>query len=110
MKRIIGILGFSLLLVVCSVSELHAQGRLLRRLKEEVEKKAEEEIFGERETPANVPATEETNRQLPSNTRAGGLDTAAPDVDLSISNAESAYASKDYKNTKAALREALWGV
>ena len=110
MKKYLSIFLFvSLIVMGCSV-ETYAQGRLLRRLQEEVEKKAEEKIFGESVTPETPRNEQETNRRSTTNTRGGGLEASVPDVNLSIANAGTAFSSKDYKSAKAALRDALWGV
>ena len=110
MKRMIGILGVSFLLLGFCATEVSAQGRLLRRLQEEVEKKAEEEIFKGREPSTNPNEEQQSNRQGTSNTRGGGLEAETPDVNRAIAEAETALASKDLKGAKLALKDAIWGV
>ncbi len=104
-------IGISFLLLMFGISGVHAQGRLLRRIQEEAEKRAVEEIFKGKETEAPAPAeSSEESRRTATNRRGTGLSGTTPDVTQSITNAEASLASSDYKAAKNALREALWGV
>lgn len=111
MKKNFRFIAISFLLLNFCVSGLHAQGRLLRRIQEEAEKRAVEKIFNEKEAGTSTPAEESDGaRRGASNTRGGGLSGTTPDVNQSIANAEASLGANDYKAAKSALREALWGV
>lgn len=106
--RFIAILA---LLLAFGISNVHAQGRILRRIQQEVERKAEEEIFKGRETETTTPGDgSEESRRARTHQRGGGLSEATIDVNQAITDAENAYGDNNYRGTKAALREALKGV
>ncbi len=111
MKRLILTITISLMVVVVGMPELFGQGRLLRRLQEEAEKKAIEEIFGKEKQEESSPSEgNDTRSSSGRNTRGGGLSQTAPDVNLHIGEARTAFAANNYSSTKASLRQALWGV
>lgn len=111
MNKNLRLIGISFLLLMFCMSGVHAQGRLLRRIQEEAEKRAVEEIFKGKETETPAPAeSREESRRTATNRRGTGLSGTTIDVNQSITNAEASLAANDYKNAKNALREALWGV
>ncbi len=111
MKRFIILVGLSMAFLVMGTGTLEAQGRLLRRLKQEAEKKAVEEIFGEEEKEKKKTAEEAADKERsPRNRKGGGLSQKLPDVDQSIDDASAMFASRDYKSSKISLREAIWGI
>ena len=110
MKSIILPLTLTLVLFLSGIGELYSQGRLLRRLQQEAEKKAVEEIFGTKEEEKTESGREAEPRRSGRNTRGGGLSQEAPDVNRSITEAGRNFATSDYTATKAALRDAIWGV
>ncbi len=102
------ILSFVLLLT--GISDAYSQGRLLRRIQEEAEKKAIEEIFGKEEEKPGPSQSEDIDPVTGRNRRGGGLSQSVPDVNLHIDEARSSFVAKNYTSSKAALRQALWGV
>jgi hypothetical protein len=98
------------LLLFAGISEVYSQGRLLRRIQEEAERKAIEEIFGKEEEKAKPSAGDDIDPVTGRNRRGGGLSQTIPDVNLHINEARSSYVSKNYTASKSALRQALWGV
>lgn len=111
MKRLFFIAAFGMLLMHAGITDLYGQGRLLRKIQEEAEKKAIEEIFGKEKEGEGVPAeTPGEASRSGRNTRGGGLSQTVPDVKLHISEAQSSFASNNYSSAKASLRQALWGV
>ncbi|MFO7977251.1 MAG: hypothetical protein R6U64_01215 [Bacteroidales bacterium] len=111
MKRFIILVGLSMAFLIMGTGTLEAQGRLLRRLKQEAEKKAVEEIFGEEEKEKKKAEEEAAaNKSNTRNRKGGGLSQNVPDVDLSIDEAAAMFASHDYKSSKISLREAIWGI
>lgn len=100
----------SALLLMFGMSSVHAQGRLLRRIQEEAEKKAVEEIFKGRESETTPAGESEEARRAAANRRGTGLAGTTTDVNQSIASAEASLSASDYKAAKNALREALWGV
>lgn len=109
MKRHVLLLMFSFTLLFAGVVDSYGQGRLLRKIKEEAEKKAIEEIFGEEEKqqPANAGDAGPSSGR---NTRGGGLSQTVPDVNLHIDEARTSFVAKNYTSSKSSLRQALWGV
>lgn len=108
MKRFI-VFGFlAAFLMHAGFSDLYGQGRLLRRLQEEAEKKAIEEIFGKEEE--NI-SSEEDERSSPARNRRGsGISQEVPDVSLHITEARESFSDSRYSAAKSSLRQALWGV
>jgi len=108
MKKLLLLLGIGFLLLQAGLADLYGQGRLLRRLQDEMERRAVEEIFGKEE---ERPGTHDTgNTSTTRNRRGSGLEQSIPDVGLHIDEARSSYASGSYSPAKSALRQALWGV
>lgn len=95
----------ALMLVYSTMTQ--AQGRFIRRMQEEAERKAVEEIFGKDEK-----GREETEnrRRSPEHRAEGGLIQEAPDVQKAIADASSYFSSRDFKGTRHEIRQALWGV
>jgi hypothetical protein len=110
MKRNLLPIALTFLLFFGGVGELFSQGRLLRRLQQEAEQRAVEEIFGKKEEEKTESTREAEPRRAGRNTRGGGLTQEAPDVDRSMADAGRSFSSRDYTATKAALRDAIWGV
>jgi hypothetical protein len=110
MKRIVFLIGFFAFLQLTFSPEVFAQGRFIRRLQEEAEKKAAEELLRGLGNDKSEEERREESRRLGSHNREGGLSVEAPDVAASIGVAESAYSGKDFRGTKIALRDAIWGV
>jgi len=110
MKKNYRFIVISTLLLLFGVSSVHAQGRLLRRIQEEAEKKAVEEIFKGKESETTPTSESEEARRTATNRRGGGLSEATIDVNQAITDAENAYADNNYRGAKASLREALKGV
>ncbi len=113
MKRVL--LLVMLFLFAAGTSMVYSQGRFIRKIQEKAEDKAIEEIFKEKNPKQNEepqvnqePANDESNtaRQR----KSGGLTQAAPDVVQNIGDAETAYRDQKYTESKAAVRQALWGV
>ncbi len=104
--------GVLLIIFSMLAVSLQAQGRLIRRLQQETEKKIVNEILGEEETKDEKGRTvDDTDDRMSGKNRKGaGLETEAPDVRKSIADAGSFYATKDYIAAKRAVRNALWGV
>jgi len=108
-----------ILSLVCTVIaiNLHAQGRVIRRLQEKTEQKIINEIFGEpsqnqqqeQQTQGtdNRGSNEATGVQ---NRRGTGLSQEAPDVQKNIRDAGEAYQASNYTLAKSSVRNALWGV
>lgn len=93
------------------LSDLFGQGRLIRRLQDEAEKRVIEEIFGkESEEETTRPVSSEPQSGGVQNRRGTGLSQSVPDVNLHIAEASTSFASGRYSSTKASLRQALWGV
>lgn len=110
MKRFI-LFGFlAAILLQAGVSDLHGQGRLLRKLQEEAEKKAIEEIFGKEKEEENRRAEEAEGSSSARNRRGSGISQQVPDVNLHITEARESYSASRYSAAKSALRQALWGV
>ena len=106
---VVGVMAM-MILVFCG-GELFGQGRLLRRIQEEAEKKAIEELFGkEKEGTSTQPETSTPDSRSGRNTRGGGLSQTVPDVNLHIGEASASFAANSYSAAKASLRQALWGV
>lgn len=104
---------FSAVLLLADICSVQAQGRFIRRLQNEAEKKAVEEIFktdsnNDNENSENQ--SESNTRNRSANQRGGGLSQEVPDVNKAINDASSSFSGKDYKATKHSLRQALWGV
>jgi hypothetical protein len=111
MKKILSLTLFAALFMLAETSCLYAQGRVVRRLREEAEKKVIEGLFEtkkeeEKETLKESADTSPAGRHR----RGGGLSQEVPDVNAAIAEAEDAFQVKDFKGTKVALRKALWGV
>jgi len=94
-----------------------AQGSLIRRVKEKTEQKIVDEIFKDNSQQNQNQDTGTTN--APSgqqgssgaqNRRGTGLDQQAPDVLASINEAETAFKSASYIQSKSSVRNALWGI
>lgn len=110
MKRLITLVGLSMAFLIMGTGTLEAQGRLLRRLKQEAEKKAVEEILGEEEEEKKTREEAEERESTTRNRKGGGLSASAIDVNQSIEEASSSFSSGDYKMSKTALRDAIWGI
>lgn len=110
MKRLTCLIGLSLIFLVTGNYQLSAQGRVLRRLQQEIEKKATEEILNKKEEEKETQPGEGDRRENARNRGGGGLVQTAPDVNLAISDASRWYSSGDYKSSKTSIREAIWGV
>jgi hypothetical protein len=110
MKKRSSYLIFSLILLFLGMSDVYSQGRLLRRIQEEAEKKAIEEIFGKEEEKAKQSGGDDIDPVTGRNRRGTGLSQSVPDVALHIDEARSSYVSRNYTASKSALRQALWGV
>jgi hypothetical protein len=108
MKRLIvySILGF--LIFQTGLSDLYGQARLIRRIQQEAEKKAIEEIFGKEEETKS--AADEAGTRTGRNRRGGGLDQEIPDVNKYIAEAGKSFSEKNYTGARSSLRQALWGV
>lgn len=98
------VLAFLLLQIM--VPELYGQARLIRRIQQEAEKKAIEEIFGKEEEAK----TEEAGTRTGRHSRGGGLDQEVPDVNHHITEAGKSFSDKNYTGARSSLRQALWGV
>lgn len=110
MKKLFLLLGIGFLLLQVGLADLYGQGRLLRRLQDEMERRAVEEIFGpEKRNDTSQPGDPGTSPSA-RNRRGSGLEQSIPDVSLHIDEARSSYAAASYSPAKAALRQALWGV
>lgn len=106
MKRFIvySLLGF--LFIQASTSCLFGQSRLIRRVQQEMENRAIEEIFGkEEERKAPDEAESRTRHRM-----GGGLDQELPDVTHHIAIAGESFSAKNYAGARSNLRQALWGV
>lgn len=110
MKRIVFLIGFFAFLQLTFSPEVFSQGRFIRRLQEEAEKKAAEELLRGLGTENPEEENREESRRMGNHNREGGLSVEAPDVAVAIGEAESAYSGKDYRGAKIALRDAIWGV
>lgn len=111
MKRFFLIGIIATMVLSFGAGELFGQTRLLRKIQEEAEKKAIEEIFGKEK--ADEPAQPESpgaESRGGRNTRGGGLSQTVPDVNLHIGEASTSFAANNYSSAKASLRQALWGV
>lgn len=109
MRKIIWLSMITLFFLQAGLSELYGQGRLLRRLQEEAERKAIEEIFG-REQESESRRAEGDDASSARNRRGSGLTQSVPDVNQHIDEAREAYSASRYSSAKAALRQAMWGV
>lgn len=102
---------FSFLFLFATVVDSYGQGRLLRRIQEEAEKKAIEEIFGPEDEKGRQPVEgRDGDSRSSRNVRGSGLSQTVPDVNLHIGEARTSYVAKNYTSSKSALRQALWGV
>ncbi|MFN3556735.1 MAG: hypothetical protein ACK4VN_12285 [Bacteroidales bacterium] len=112
MQTIKYLILFFVVMLLADIGGLQAQGRFIRRLQEEAEKKAVEEIFNRGNQPETSPERSEDPdaRRPASNQSGGGLTQEVPDVNKAISDASASFSSKDYRAAKQALRQALWGV
>ncbi len=109
MSRIVYSVVLTLLFLASDLNPLHAQGRFIRRLQQEVERKAIEEIFEKGKEEAGEAAPAEAYR--PGRHRmGGGLSQEVPDVEQAISDAETSLGSNDFGGSRAALRRAVWGI
>jgi len=110
MKRIVILTGIVALLYITFSPSAYGQGRVLRRLQQEAERKATEEVLRGLGLEDAEEEKREENRRLGPHTRDGGLTADAIDVLKSIGDAENAFSGNDYRGTKMALRDAIWGV
>lgn len=94
------------------MANLHAQGRLIRKLQNKAEDKIIEDIFKDSEKEkSSETISSESEASPPTRNRKGeGLSQAAPDVNQHIAAAEVAFNKKSYSEAKAEVRQALWGV
>lgn len=87
----------------------------LRKLKDKVEDKAVDKIFGEEDNASQPENNPEYNSSDPGssgarNTRGEGLVTTPPDVNQNIDAANTSFKAKKYSEAKFALRQAMLGV
>lgn len=114
MRKII--LIFLLFFFASGTSMVYSQGRFIRKIQEKAEDKAVEKIFKEKNPKQNdesqmdeKPEYEESSPAARQR-KSGGLTQTAPDVVQNIADAEAAYKGQRYTESKASVRQALWGV
>lgn len=108
--------SFLSILLFCT-GNVMAQVDLLRKIKDKAEDKVVEEIFKEDED-ENKGASETSDTRTPQqstsgsnrNTRGGGLEKSAPDVNQRIEDAQNAFDSQQYSNARYAVRQAIMGI
>lgn len=105
---IMSVIGF--MLIQTGLSDAFGQGRLIRRMQQEMERKVIEELFGEDEKEEVRDADDASDRAATRNRRGSGLTQDVPDVNLHIADARDAYSANRYSSAKSSLRQALWGV
>ncbi len=110
MKRIVFLLGFFAILHITFSPEVYSQRTLIRRVQQGIEERAAEEILRGLDNEKSEEKEKTESRPLGTHTRDGGLSVEAADVNMSIREAESAFSGKDFRGTKLALRDAIWGV
>ncbi|MDP2424473.1 MAG: hypothetical protein U1C46_09145 [Bacteroidales bacterium] len=106
----------SMVLLLCLIfgaTTLQAQGVLIRKMKDKVEKKIADDIFkdadkGNENKPVQGDDSESSSATR--NRKGGGLSQNVPDVNQNIADAGAASDAKKYTEAKAAVRQALWGV
>jgi len=94
----------------------YSQG-FIRKLKEKVEDKAIDKIFGEEDkqsqsSPSDNPVygNSDPGSSGARNTRGEGLTTTPPDVNKNIETARASFDAKNYSEAKYAIRQAILGV
>jgi hypothetical protein len=110
MKRINFFMIIILIFLIGGAESAYGQGRILRRLKDEAEKKAVEDIFkdkNDQQTPQNdQPGSDRSGRHR----GGGGLSQKAPDVNQSIADASKSHSGGDYRTCKSSIKDAIWGI
>ncbi len=84
---------------------------LLRKIQNKIEEEAVESIFGEEkestQTENSQNATSTTTNNSPSNTRGEGLSSTPADIVATINAAETSFKSKQYKDARSNIRQAI---
>lgn len=112
-------------LLSLTINALYSQGRFIRKIQEKAEDKAVEEIFkdkknkqdtdgnqqtgGNQRPGVNQPGSDESSPSARQR-KAGGLNQTPPDVLKNIDDAQLAFKSQKLPDSKASVRQALWGV
>ena len=110
MKKILTLSMIGFIFIQVGLYDVYGQGRLIRRMQQEMERKVIEELFGEEEKKEEVSGAEESDRSTTRNRRGSGLTQEIPDVNLHIAEARDAFSNSRYTSAKSSLRQALWGV
>ncbi len=93
-------------------SNIMAQG-ILNRVKQKVEDKIVNEIFKDKDQSQQQsanPAESPTSTPSATNRKVGGLSNQDIDVPQYIADANTAFRAKEYANSRAAARQAMWGI
>lgn len=105
-----------LLIGFLASATVQAQGSLIRKIQNKAEDKIVDKIFKDSdeskqaETQGVEPVSDSESSSPTRNRKGGGLSQSIPDVNQNITDAEVAYNKKSYTESKAAVRQALWGV
>jgi len=114
MKNLNLIFILTLLISLLPLQQISAQGKFLKKIKNKVEEKAAEKVFGNDAEEANTDnsnsGSTNSNPDAPTNTRGEGLTTQAPDVLENIDQAEKAFDKKQYADARYAVRQAILGI
>jgi len=116
MKKFVFKTVFLLLLGFLAAATVQAQGSLIRKIQNKAEDKIVDKIFKDSDESKQtdikgVEGGSDTESSSPTrNRKGGGLSQPVPDVNQNITEAEVAYNNKSYSASKAAVRQALWGV
>jgi hypothetical protein len=108
MKKLFILSGIFLVLFFMTGQPGYSQG-VLKKIKDKSEDKIVDKIFGE-EKETKTESSDQGSSSTVTNKGGGGLSNTAPDVKQSISDAETAYKSKDYTDARYSIRQALLGI
>jgi hypothetical protein len=109
MKKLFILSGIFLVLFFMTGQSGYSQG-VLKKIKDKTEDKVVDEIFGKDKTTETESSDQGSSSSTVTNKGGGGLSNTAPDVKQSISDAETAYKSKDYTDARYSIRQALLGI
>jgi hypothetical protein len=110
MKKLLVLSGIFLVLFFMTGQSGYSQG-VLKKIKDKSEDKIVDKIFGEdKSTETKTESSGQGSSSTVTNKGGGGLSNTAPDVKQSISDAETAYKSKDYTDARYSIRQALLGI
>lgn len=110
MKKLLYSIGLVVLLTGLTIPG--ASSQILEKVKRKTEDAIIKKAFGEDEqkNEESPTGTSSSGTSGPSNTRGGGLNSKAPDIQQNINDAQLAFSSKKYGDAKYAIRQALLGV